>query len=337
MAQLAPDPPVILPVSVGVAHPKWSVMIPTFNGARYLEQTLESVLAQDQGRECMQIEVIDDCSTEGDPEAIVDKIGKGRISFYRNPENRGAISNFNVCVERSRGQFIHILHHDDLILPGFYDFMNHTIARWPGVGLYATRAFFIDEEGVICSVSPRIEALESPANNIEPFFYETKILTPAVVVRREIYEKVGGFRPELVFVADCEMWIRAIEKGMGVVSPCVLSSHRITETHETNRLYRTGDATLDIERFNALMASKYSDFDADRGRRRVYELAYALAQRFEKLGNAKAAEVNRRIWRERVSLTSRLILTCRVLIGEIRSLAGFFYRYILNAPLGGQR
>ena len=57
-----------------------------FNGTRYLQQTLESVLAQDQGADNMQIEVIDDCSTTDDPEAIVKRVGQGRISFYRNPK-----------------------------------------------------------------------------------------------------------------------------------------------------------------------------------------------------------------------------------------------------------
>ena len=57
------SPPSIAPVPEGVHRPKWSVMIPTFNCANYLRQTLESVLAQDPGPEQMQIEVVDDCST----------------------------------------------------------------------------------------------------------------------------------------------------------------------------------------------------------------------------------------------------------------------------------
>jgi len=56
-------PPVILPVSVPGRRPKWSVMIPTFNGARYLQQTLESVLTQDKGAKNMQIEVVDEPRT----------------------------------------------------------------------------------------------------------------------------------------------------------------------------------------------------------------------------------------------------------------------------------
>ena len=261
------------------------------------------MLAQDQGADNMQIEVIDDCSAMDDPEPIVEKVGQGRISFYRNPKNRGAISNFNACVERSQGRLIHILHQDDSILPGFYDCISHAATKWPDVALYATRAFVIEEDGNILGPTDRIASLELPSNDIKPFLYDTPIRCPAVVVRRDAYEKFGGFCPELVLVADCEMWLRAIEKGRGVICPAVLCNHRSSTSTETSRLQRSGEAALDIERLNTILAAKYPIFNVNRGARRVYRTAYADAKRFEKLGNIEAAEVNWRIWRDRVSLT----------------------------------
>ena len=57
----------ILPVPEGTPRPVWSVMIPTYNCAKYLRETLVSVLAQDPGPEQMQIEVVDDYSTKDEP------------------------------------------------------------------------------------------------------------------------------------------------------------------------------------------------------------------------------------------------------------------------------
>ena len=57
----------IPPVDSQVDRPFWSVMIPTYNRATYLERTLASVLAQDPGPQKMQIEVVDDASTSDDP------------------------------------------------------------------------------------------------------------------------------------------------------------------------------------------------------------------------------------------------------------------------------
>ncbi|MFM6004846.1 MAG: glycosyltransferase family 2 protein, partial [Sphaerospermopsis kisseleviana] len=74
-------------------RPLWSVMIPTYNNIQYLEKTLKSVIEQAPEPDVMQIEVVDDDSTELDIEEIVSKIGKGRVSFYRQPQNLGFIGN----------------------------------------------------------------------------------------------------------------------------------------------------------------------------------------------------------------------------------------------------
>jgi len=90
-------------------------MIPTFNCADYLRITLQSLLDQVPGPDEMQIEVVDDCSTKDDPEAVVQELGRGRVQFFRQPRNVGAIENFNTCVRRSRGHYVHLLHGDDLV------------------------------------------------------------------------------------------------------------------------------------------------------------------------------------------------------------------------------
>ena len=85
--------------------------------------------------ELMQIEVVDDCSDRDDPESVVKSVGRGRVAFYRKPKNGGAIANFNSCIERSRGRYVHILHGDDTVMPGYYDCISKLIARYPNVGI----------------------------------------------------------------------------------------------------------------------------------------------------------------------------------------------------------
>src|SRR5690242_8065474 len=99
--------PEIPPVPEDVLRPFWSVMIPTFNSARFLRATLESVLRQGYPPEAMQIEVVDDCSDHDNPERVVQEIGQGRVAFFRQPRNLGHVGNFTTCLHRSRGQVIH--------------------------------------------------------------------------------------------------------------------------------------------------------------------------------------------------------------------------------------
>jgi cellulose synthase/poly-beta-1,6-N-acetylglucosamine synthase-like glycosyltransferase len=68
----------LAPISEGMHRPLWSVMIPTFHCARFLHQTLESVLSQNPGADVMQIEVVDDCSNDNTSHsaACSNKIGQ---------------------------------------------------------------------------------------------------------------------------------------------------------------------------------------------------------------------------------------------------------------------
>ena len=65
----------------GIQRPLWTVVIPTYNCANYLKETLASVLAQDPGEAIMEIIVVDDYSTKDDPEAIVKEYGQGRVQI----------------------------------------------------------------------------------------------------------------------------------------------------------------------------------------------------------------------------------------------------------------
>ena len=67
----------------------------------------------------MPIEVIDDLSVQDDPAAVVREIGDSRVTFFRQPANVGPQANFTTCVQRARGYWVHLLHGDDMVRPGF--------------------------------------------------------------------------------------------------------------------------------------------------------------------------------------------------------------------------
>jgi glycosyltransferase involved in cell wall biosynthesis len=158
--------PRFAPISPGVERPLWSVMIPAFNCAQYLRETLESVLAQDLGPEQMQIEVVDDCSTKDDPEAVVNEIGRGRVLFHRKPANAGAVRNFNTCIERSRGHLVHILHGDDFVEEGFYRKFTAAFEASPDCAAIFCRLFHVDENGDLLALSEFCPSLKDGSNDM---------------------------------------------------------------------------------------------------------------------------------------------------------------------------
>jgi glycosyltransferase involved in cell wall biosynthesis len=273
----------------GIGRPLWSVMIPAYNCAPYLRPCLESVLAQDPGIDRMEIEVVDDCSTKDDPEAVVREIGQGRVKFHRKSRNEGVTANFNTCVQRSSGKLVHILHGDDYVLPGFYQTIEDLAERHPGVSFFHARALVVDEAGKSEGTSPPIENLENPGNEVAPFYYANPFRTAGVVIRRAFYEQQGGFNPKFVHVADWEMWVRAILLGTGVCSNDTLAIYRSFSGNDTARLVRTGTNLIDCLRLaDHWVACEMPGFDLRPFRDMIASAASIWGERFRKAGDTEA-------------------------------------------------
>lgn len=250
MSEQHPYRATIPPIPEGTHRPLWSVMIPTYNCADYLRETLASVLAQDPGPEVMQIEVIDDHSTHDDPAAVVKELGHGRVGFYRQPENVGYIRNFETCLQRSRGQLIHLLHGDDCVRDGFYRKLQRVFEQHPEIGATFCRHIIMDEHGHWQRFSP-LEQTESGvlSNWLERIAVEHSIQTPSIVVRREVYERLGGFDRRMSCCGeDWEMWVRiAAHYPTGYeVEPLAL--YRDRSESLTKRSVRTGQNIRDVHK-----------------------------------------------------------------------------------------
>lgn len=245
-----PHRPRIPPVEDGVERPLWSVMIPTYNCANYLRETLQSVLAQDPGPDRMQIEVVDDCSTRDDPAAVVEEVGKGRVGFYRQPRNVGHVENFNTCLRRSRGYLIHLLHGDDLALPGYYAAMERAFAAAPEIGAAFCREVRIDETGQRLSISSLLSDSSGILDNwLETIAMGQRLQPPAMTVRREVYEHLGGFDRRITcYGEDWEMWVRIAAHYPVWYEAEPLAAYRIHRESLTGRGTRTGAHAADYRR-----------------------------------------------------------------------------------------
>jgi glycosyltransferase involved in cell wall biosynthesis len=266
---------------------------------------MESVLSQDPGQEQMQIEVVDGCSTVDDPEELVHEIGRGRIQFFRKSKNEGGTADFNTCIQRSVGQFVHILHADDYVLPGFYDQLRQQIERRPGLALYATRCFFVDEDSIITLVTDRLRELEEGSHNVSSFAMGTPLQFAGVVVRRSFFEENRGFLGSLVHAADWEMWTRAIALGGGCHTANVLACYRYFSGSGTGRLQRTGENIRDLQRLSRYLEQRIPDFDKVRFRDKLIRMAGEQTARFRALGDRESEATNWELWRELMGLKRR--------------------------------
>jgi GT2 family glycosyltransferase len=210
MSDPPPGIPTIAPLEPGVVRPFWSVVVPARNPRpEFLQAALDSVLNQDPGADAMQIEVLDDFSDKLDVGRFVGERYGDRVEVYRGDGHRGMAGNWNAGIERACGHWIHILHDDDMVRPGFYAILGAAVEKRPEVGAAFTFHHMIDGTGRLlrgCHMPPR------PAGIIddwmEDVFVSLKIQTPSIVVRRGVYEAIGGFDQSYRFFTDWDMWQR---------------------------------------------------------------------------------------------------------------------------------
>jgi GT2 family glycosyltransferase len=238
----------IAPVPATVERPRWSVMIPTFNAGRWLGDTLESVLTQDPGPLAMQITVVDDRSTEDDPADVIISLGTDRVELVRQAENVGHVRNFNTCLQRSRGHLVHLLHGDDQVRPGFYGTMERSFDGRPEVGAAFCRYIAMDERGHWHNVAPLVRERSGVLDGwLEEIAIGQRLQAPSMVVRREVYERVGGFDDRIRYYGeDWEMWVRIAAHTAVWYEVEPLAVYRTHPASLSGRSARTGDNVRDL-------------------------------------------------------------------------------------------
>jgi glycosyltransferase involved in cell wall biosynthesis len=237
----------IPPVPSTALRPLWSVMIPAYNCAGTLEQTLESVLRQDPGPESMEIEVVDDASTGDEVERVVRARGGSRVRYFRQPVNLGHVGNFNTCLMRSQGLLVHLLHGDDYVLPGFYRAMAEPFQKNPEIGAAFCRYEAVDDSGHRVSLAALEQAQPGRIDGwLEKIARGQRLQPPAMVVRRDVYERLGGFDARIrSYGEDWEMWVRIAAHYPVWYHPQTLAAYRVHPRSLTARAARTGAHAAD--------------------------------------------------------------------------------------------
>ncbi|WP_237144343.1 glycosyltransferase family 2 protein [Pontibacter pamirensis] len=228
-------------------------MIPVYNCADYIPEALHSVLAQCIGEEQMQIEVVDDASTDADVEAIVREIGGGRVAYHRQPENVGSLRNFETCINRARGRLVHLLHGDDRVKQGFYRKIAFLFEQFPAAGAAFCRYSFIDKTGNWSHNTPREAKKDTILNNwFVQICKKQRIQYASMVVRREVYEHLGSFYG-MPYGEDWEMWVRIARYYSIAYTPEILAEYRLLDDSMSNRMESSGQSLFLLLKSRALI------------------------------------------------------------------------------------
>lgn len=269
--------------------PRVSVLIPSYNHARYLPAALESVFAQTYAD--YEIVAVDDGSTDNSVE-VLRSYGE-RIRFFVQ-SNRGTYPTLNHCIAESRGDYLAILNSDDLWAPTKLEKQVAMLDSHPGVGLVHTGGHFIDSEGNLQPGNPLgFEWPRTPTGNIiEALVRCNKIIASSVLIRRVCFEKLGGFREDLFGSGDWEMWFRvALEYDIGYIDEplTMYRVHGSNASFQHRRVYED-DVKVRTETIHANEARLWQRATSPQAMRLALAHSYAcLGTEYALLGDRKRA------------------------------------------------
>ena len=222
-----------------MTSPKISVLIPTYNYARYLAEAIDSVLAQDF--EDYELVVSDDCSSDQTQEVMDRYAGDDRIRYHRHHVNLGMVENWNWCLSEARGEFIKFIFGDDKIsAPDSLTKLLHLMESHPSATLAACARHVIsckseilntwndlNRTGCYSGIGVIDRCLDTNRNLIgEP---------TATLFRR--LDAGTGFSPRYRQLVDLELWFRLLEKGDLAYSNeplCSFRQHALQQTQKNN-------------------------------------------------------------------------------------------------------
>ena len=193
--------------------PKVTVVIPIYNGSRYLRESIDSALAQ--AFHDFEIVCVDDGSTD-DSAVLLQEYGQ-RIRVVRQ-ENSGQSAARNAGVKLARGEYIAFLDQDDVWYPSKVQSQEAVLDAEPDVVLVHCNFDRIDERGqMLQRGAGMIERTSALGSSMGQLIGEALIFPSAMMIRKVCYERIGGFHHALQGFEDFDLIARLKEQGRFVM------------------------------------------------------------------------------------------------------------------------
>jgi glycosyltransferase involved in cell wall biosynthesis len=225
--------------------PTISVIMPVYNGERYLGAAIESIL--NQSFKDFEFIIIDDGSID-DTIQILEKYQRvdDRIIIYRQPKNFGIVEALNKGLQMSQGKYFARLDADDLSLPSRLETQFQYLESHPEIGVVGSNIKIINPTGKITSNFINTPNLpETPTEIRWSLCFSCTLMHPVVMARREILIEAGGYRHTAKHAEDYDLWTRIANKTRySNLSQVLLLLRR----HNMNITVTYSDQTLESSR-----------------------------------------------------------------------------------------
>jgi predicted O-linked N-acetylglucosamine transferase (SPINDLY family)/glycosyltransferase involved in cell wall biosynthesis len=249
------------------AQPLVSICIPTYNGAAFIGEAIQSALAQTYPN--IEVIISDDGSTD-ETIAIAQSFTSQTSADFRIilHRNYGLSQNWNFCISQAKGKYIKFLFQDDLLAPECIEKMVAVAQKNPGIGMiFSPRGITIDaaeSNPILRKASQSIKDLHKGWSNLKSIQSGQELLADAnclnnpinkigepstVLIAARVFAEIGLFDSGLSQYVDLDMWWRIMGNyHIGFVDE-KLSSLRIHPQQQTWKNFAAGENHKDVVRF----------------------------------------------------------------------------------------
>ena len=186
--------------------PRISIVTPSFNQGRYLEETIRSVLAQEYPK--LQYVVIDGGSNDGSVEIL--RKYADHLDHWESEPDRGQAHALNKGFARCDGEIFAYLNSDDLYRPGALERVARAFREHPDPArfLWASAVEDFDETGVLTRIGPRTQNQLADWIGCRAYLHQ-----PGVFWSADLHRRIGGFDEELEYAFDRNFFVAALLEG----------------------------------------------------------------------------------------------------------------------------
>ena len=222
------------------ADPLVTIGIPAYNSAPFIRQAVLSALNQTYAN--IEVLVVDDASSDGTLGALADLAeSEPRLRVLSNEHNLGFVGNHNRLLAEARGEYVKLLHSDDLIAEDAVALQLAALRANPGTVLVTCRRSIVDDSGATVlhrgpswpeGVVPGAEAIRRVVRQGANLIGEPS----AGLFLRQAALDAGGFAEGFHYVVDLDFWVRLLERGDLYYLPKALASFRLRSGQTSSRV-----------------------------------------------------------------------------------------------------
>lgn len=279
----------------------FSIVIPLYNKADYIENTLKSVL--NQTFKDYEIIIINDGSTDSSTTKVLG-FNDSRIQLF-NQKNQGASVARNLGIEKANYDYIAFLDADDLWMNNHLETLKTLIQNFPNAGMYASRYELVFNNGK--NYIPKFNEIATDFEGIVSDYFEASLTYPistssSIVIPQYIFKETGNFKPAISSGQDVDMWIRIASKHPVAISNKITASYlhyienSLSKTPILDKKLKDFNDYKQLEEKNPSL-KKYLD---------IYRIEYALQYKIAG-ENKKSKELFKNILKENISFKTKNI------------------------------